>query len=244
MPALRVTCQNCQRVTVVDSEKVPDQPVAYRCPACQSKVVIDKRKLLAAEADVSTAPSLGVASAVVGSGSNAARASTASAGPADADRSSGSLVVAPDALLEMSLPPGESIPPGFLVAEDREVGAQLRRMLEPYDCTLESFADAAAARERALQEPPALLAFVADAVTKPPYAPLEPLVSLPPRDRRRVFMVLVASNVKTLDGNLAFLYQVNLLLNRQHVPQAAGILYSALRSHQRLYKPFLAALRE
>jgi UDP-N-acetylmuramoylalanine-D-glutamate ligase len=79
---------------------------------------------------------------------------------------------------------------------------------------------------------------------KAPYAPLEPLVTLPPRERRRTFAVLVASNVKTLDGNLAFLYQVNLLLNRQHVPQAAGILYSALRSHQRLYKPFLAALRE
>ena len=240
MPALRVTCQNCQRVTVVDSEKVPDQPVAYRCPSCQSKVVIDKRKLLAAaDADVATAPSLGATPAAASGGGG--RASTTAG---DADRSSGSLVVAPDALLEMTLPPGESIPPGFLVAEDREVGAQLRRQLEPYDCTLESFADAAAARERALQEPPALLAFVADAVTKPPYAPLEPLVSLPPRDRRRVFMVLVASNVKTLDGNLAFLYQVNLLLNRQHVPQAAGILYSALRSHQRLYKPFLAALRE
>lgn len=240
MPALRVTCQNCQRVTVVDSDKVPDQPVAYRCPACQSKVVIDKRKLLSAEADVATAPSIGVAS--VGGSSGSGRASAADGG--NGERSSGSLVVAPDALLEMTLPPGESIPPGFLVAEDREVGAQLRRQLEPYDCTLESFADAAAARERALQEPPALLAFVADAVTKPPYGPLEPLVSLPPRDRRRVFMVLVASNVKTLDGNLAFLYQVNLLLNRQHVPQAAGILYSALRSHQRLYKPFLAALRE
>ena len=242
MPALRVTCQNCQRVTVVDSDKVPDQPVAYRCPACQSKVVIDKRKLLSAEAEVATAPSIGVAPVV--DSSSAARASAATAGAGDADRSSGSLVVAPDALLEMTLPPGESIPPGFLVAEDREVGAQLRRQLEPYDCTLEAFADAAAARERALQEPPALLAFVADAVTKPPYAPLDPLVSLPPRDRRRIFMVLVASNVKTLDGNLAFLYQVNLLLNRQHVPQAAGILYSALRSHQRLYKPFLAALRE
>ena len=68
-------------------------------------------------------------------------------------------------------------------------------------------------------------------------------MTLPPRERRRVFAVLVASNVKTLDGNLAFLYQVNLLLNRQHLQQAPGILYAALRSHQRLYQPFLAALR-
>jgi hypothetical protein len=209
--ALRVTCQHCQRTTVVDSEKLPDQPVSFRCPGCQAKIVVDKRKLLAA---------------------------------ADADRSTGPLVVTPDSPLEMALPPGETLPPGFLVAEDAEAGAQLRRQLEPYDCVLEPFADTATARERALQEPPPLLVYVADAVTKPPYAPLEPLVTLPPRERRRTFAVLVASNVKTLDGNLAFLYQVNLLLNRQHLAQAPGILYSALRSHQRLYKPFLAALRD
>lgn len=211
MPALRVTCQHCQRTTVVDSDKLPDQPVSFRCPGCQNKILVDKRKLQAG---------------------------------ADADRSTGPLVTTPESPLEMALPPGETIPPGFLIAEDAEAGAQVRRTLEPYDCTLEPFADAAAARERVLQEPPPLLVYVADAVSKPPYAPLEPLVTLPPRERRRTFAVLVASNVKTLDGNLAFLYQVNLLLNRQHVVQAPGILYAALRSHQRLYQPFLAALRE
>ena len=206
--------------------------MSFRCPGCQNKILVDKRKLLAGADSAS-------ASAPV-----AAPAAAASTPNASADRSSGPLVVTPESPLEMALPPGETIPPGFLVAEDAEAGAQLRRALEPYDCTLEPFADAAAARERALQEPPPLLVYVADAVSKPPYAPLEPLVNLPPRERRRTFAVLVASNVKTLDGNLAFLYQVNLLLNRQHVAQAPGILYAALRSHQRLYKPFLAALRD
>lgn len=229
MPALRVTCQHCQRTTVVDSEKLPDQPVSFRCPGCQNKIAVDKRKLMAGNAAGETAPP---------------PAAAAASAAASADRSSGPLVVTQESPLEMALPPGETIPPGFLIAEDAEAGAQVRRALEPYDCALEPFADAAAARERALQDPPPLLVYVADAVTKPPYAPLEPLVALPPRERRRTFAVLVASNVKTLDGNLAFLYQVNLLLNRQHVAQAPGILYSALRSHQRLYKPFLAALRD
>jgi hypothetical protein len=258
MPALRVTCQNCQRVTVVDSDKVPDQPVSYKCPACQSKVVIDKRKLLAAERETAD-PSATVALASMAPPPAAqpapARASAPApaAGPpaeppaeraAAADRSSGPLVVPPDSMLEMALPPGETLPPGLLVAEDRETGAQLRRILEPYDCNLEVIVDAAAARERALQDPPPLLIYVADAVTKPPFAPLEPLVGLPPRERRRSFFVLVAGNVKTLDGNLAFLYQVNLLLGRSHLSQAPGILYSALRAHQRLYRPFFAALVE
>ncbi len=231
MPPLRVTCQSCQRVTVVDSDKVPDQPVSYRCPGCQARVVLDKRKLLAGNVDTAPAPT-------------GAAPATAPPPPTQDERITGSLLVAPDSLLEMALPPGETIPPGFLVAGDRKTGLLLRHALEPYECVLEPFADADAARERALQDPPPLLVYVAEAVTKPPYAPLEPLVSLPPRERRQIFAVLVASNVKTLDGNLAFLYQVNLLLNRQHVSQAAGILYAALRYHQRLYRPYLAAVGE
>lgn len=243
MPALRVSCQNCQRVTVIDSDKVPDQPVSYRCPGCQSKVVIDKRKLLSASIEAPandfTTPPLGLPVATRATAPEPTRPVAGSG-----DRTSGSLLVAPDSLLEMALPPGESIPPGFLIAEDRDTAAQVRHQLEPYDCTLEVFTDVALARERALSEPPPLLIYAADSVSKPPYAPLDPLAGLPPRERRRIFAVLVAANVKTLDGNLAFLYQVNLLLNRQHVPQAPGILYAALRSHQRLYKPFLAALHE
>ena len=224
MPPLRVTCQHCQRVVAIDSEKVPDTPVSYRCPSCQGKVVVDKKKLLAAppaEAAAAQAP--------------APPPAAAGAPPA----------AAPDRqITELALPPGEGIPPGLLVAEDPELGAQLQRVLEPFDCVLEAVADAATARERALLEPPPLLVWAARAVGKPPYAPLDPLAGLPPRERRQSFLVLVADDVKTLDGNLAFLYQVNLLLNRQHVAQAPGILYSALRYHQRLYRPFLAAAGE
>jgi hypothetical protein len=223
MPPLKVTCQHCQRVVTVDSEKVPDTPVSYRCPSCQGKVVVDKRKLLAGGAPDAGATSAPAAAAVVADPPAAA---------------------APDRIQEVALPPGEGIPPGLMVAEDAELGAALQRALEPFDCVLEVAADAGAARERMLLEPAPLLVWVARTVSKPPYAPLEPLTSLPSRERRQSFIVLVADNVKTLDGNLAFLYQVNLLLNRQHVAQAPGILYSALRYHQRLYRPYLAAVGE
>lgn len=224
MPPLRVTCQHCQRVVAIDSEKVPDTPVSYRCPSCQGKVVVDKRKLLAPPPAEAAAPPAAPPAASPG----------AAAAPPAPERQ----------VTELALPPGESIPPGLLVAEDPDLGDQLQRALEPFDCALERVADAAAARERALVEPPPLLVWAARAVGKPPYPALEPLVGLPPRERRQTFLVLVGDDVKTLDGNLAFLFQVNLLLNRQHLPQAPGILYSALRFHQRLYRPFLAAAGE
>jgi hypothetical protein len=37
---------------------------------------------------------------------------------------------------------------------------------------------------------------------------------------------------------------VDLLLNKQHLAQAPGILYAALRYRQRLYRPLLAAIGE
>jgi hypothetical protein len=239
--ALRVVCPNCQRVTVVDGDKLPDQPVSYRCPACQAKVIVDKRKLLMADtAELTPGPT-----AAQPPQPQAAASPPAPRPPSGADRPmSAAAAGLPDPLFEMALPPGHSIPPGILVAEDAESAAQVRRQLEPYDCTLELVADAGTARERILLEPPPLVVYAADAVSKPPYSPLEPIVSLPSRERRQVFLLLVAPNVKTLDGNLAFLYQVDLLLNRQQVPQAAAILHSALVQHQRFYRPFLAALTE
>ena len=238
MPPLRVTCQHCQRVVTIDSDKVPDTPVSYRCPSCQGKVVIDKRKLLAggepapaqaaAPADVAAPPPQGLAPAT----STPATAPAAGVEPPPAG----------ERIQELALPPGETLPPGLLITEDPAAGAELQQLLEPFDCVLEPVADAAAARERILLEPPPLLVYLARSVSKPPYGPIETLVALPPRERRQTFLTLIADNVKTLDGNLAFLYQVNLLLGRQHLSQAPAILYSALRYHQRLYRPYLAAV--
>jgi hypothetical protein len=227
VPPLRVTCQHCQRVVTIDSEKVPDTPVSYRCPSCQGKVVVDKKKLLAGGGEAAAVAAEAPLPAATAAAAVAATPET----PATSER-----------IQELALPPGESLPPGILVAEDPQLGQQLQRVLEPFDCVLEVVADTNEARERLLTEPPPLLVYVARSVGKPPHAALDALTNLPPRERRQTFLMLVADNVKTLDGNLAFLYQVNLLLNRQHVPQAAGILYSALRYHQRLYRSFLTAL--
>jgi len=245
MPPLRVTCPQCQRVTVLDSEKVPDQPVSYRCPSCQTKIVVDKRRLLAGGGDTAAALAgiHAAADAVAAVPPPAANAETPAANGASASAPQ-QAAAATDPVLELTLPPGESLPPCILVAEDRVTAAQLQRVLEPFDTAIETFTDVAAARERVLQEPPPLVIWVAGAVSKPPYAALDALAGLPPRERRAILLVLVAENVKTLDGNLAFLYGANLLLGKRHLQQAPAILYSALRTHQRLYRPFLAAAGE
>ncbi len=223
MAILEVTCTHCSRVTKIPAAKVPDHPVAYRCPACKGKIVIDKKKILAASRGV------GLSAAV----------------PSDSSGHAGlELPSATVEVEELMLPPGESLPPGLLVTEDEALATQLVEVVQPYDCNLERVASVEDVRRRARSDVPPLVVYLAKSIGQPPYAPLAPLLGLPPRERRQIFIALVAADAATNDGNQAFLFQVNLLLDHQHIPKAAGLLYSGLRYHRRLYRAYFEALGE
>jgi hypothetical protein len=227
MSTLRIICTHCGRITTVDAAKVPDHPVAYRCASCKGKIVIDKKKILAGAAsatEIGAAPDPGPATA---------SPNEAATLPAAAVR-----------VEELMLPPGELLPPGYLISENDALAAQLVKTLEPYDCQLERIATVEDAHRRAMTDIPPLIIYLAGSVGQPPFAPLRPLVNLPPRERRQTLLALLADDAPTLDGNQAFLFQVDVLINHEHLAKAAGILHSALRYHQRLYRPYFAAMEE
>lgn len=211
---VKVVCPHCERSMGLDAEKVPDRPVSYKCPGCQGRIVVDKEKLL-------------------GGGG----ASEVEETPREED--DGRAASSPERL---ALPPGATLPHGFLVAEDETLAAEIRRRLEPHDCRLENLDSAEVARQRALIEPPPLIVFGTSSVERPPLEALAPLTNLPPRERREVLVALVAGNVKTLDGNLAFLFGVDLLVNTKDLDRLPAALYEAVRYHHRLYRSFRAAL--
>ena len=59
------------------------------------------------------------------------------------------------------------------------------------------------ARERYMQEPPQLVIINPPQLTAPPLEAMQPIISLTPGDRRKSFFILVADNLRTLDGNAA-----------------------------------------
>jgi hypothetical protein len=75
-----------------------------------------------------------------------------------------------------------------------------------------------------------------DKAAPPPCKPLEPLHKLPMDVRRRTFIVLMADNVRSLDGQVAFYLQVNCLVNSQEIPRLPSLLRRALLHHLRLYR--------
>ena len=105
-------------------------------------------------------------------------------------------------------------------------------------------ADAARAREFYMQEFPQVVFLHPAQLTQPPLEAMAPIISLLPADRRKSFIILVADNLRTLDGNAAFLYGVNLVVATKDLPQFSQIYREAHTSHERLYAGMNAILRE
>jgi len=105
------------------------------------------------------------------------------------------------------------------------------------------FATAELARERFLQELPQLVFISPAQITPPPLEAMQPIIGLMPADRRKTFVVLVAENLRTLDGNAAFLYGVNLVVAAKDLGSFPQIYKEAHTYHERLYATMNAALK-
>jgi hypothetical protein len=103
------------------------------------------------------------------------------------------------------------------------------------------FPTAEAARDFYVQEYPPVVFLNPAQLTRPPLADFQALTALSAADRRRAFYILVADGLKTFDGTVAFLYDVNLVVAAKDLPSFRRIYRDAEEHHQKLYKAFHAA---
>jgi len=120
----------------------------------------------------------------------------------------------------------------------------LRQASKLIGCLPVFHAEAARAREYYMQEFPHVVFLHPAQLTPPPLESMGPMISVVPADRRKSFFVLVADNLRTLDGNAAFLYGVNLVVATKDLAQFPQIYRDALTAHERLYASMNAVLRE
>jgi hypothetical protein len=99
------------------------------------------------------------------------------------------------------------------------------------------------AREYFMQDYPPVVFLNPAQITPPPLADFGPIISLAPSDRRKAFFILVSDNLRTLDGNAAFLYGVNLVVGAKDLGAFQQIYREAHSYHERLYAPLAAALK-
>jgi uncharacterized protein YbaR (Trm112 family) len=119
----------------------------------------------------------------------------------------------------------------------------LRQAAKLIGCIPLHVATAPQAREFFVQEYPPVVMLNPPQVSAPPLESMQAIVSLTPADRRKAFFILFAENLRTLDGNAAFLYGVNLVVAFKDLGAFQQIYREAMTYHERLYAPLTAAAK-
>lgn len=215
---IRITCSNCQKPLSLDENKLPMQEVSFPCPVCKVKLTIDRRKLGPPGAEAEAAkPSVPQAAAAGSQGA------PLQYGAEDDDHEN------------------EFGSKAMIVGTDHPAIRQAAKLVGYLPV---HYADPARARDFFNQELPQLVFLNPPQVGPPPLDSMSVLLSLVPSERRKTFFVLLAENLRTLDGNAAFLYGVNLVVAMKDLGQFPQIFRDAYAAHERLYAGMNAALRE
>ncbi len=201
---IKITCTNCHKPLSLDETKLPMREVSFPCPACKTKLTIDRREL---EGEPEAPP--------------AAAEKAAGAQHEDHENEFG----------EKALIVGADDP-------------ALRHAAKLVGFLPVHYAEAARAREYYLQEFPQVVLIHPPQMSPPPLEGMIPIISLVPADRRKSFFILIADNLRTLDGNAAFLYGVNLVVSTKDLGQFTQIYRDAIVAHERFYGGLNAVLRE
>jgi hypothetical protein len=106
------------------------------------------------------------------------------------------------------------------------------------------FAQPQQARDFYMQEFPQVVVINPPQMSPPPLEAMQPIIGLTPADRRRSFFILVADNLRTLDGNAAFLYGVNLVVSTKDLGSFPQIYRDAYAFHERTYAAMNAVLKQ
>ncbi|HEX9501442.1 MAG TPA: hypothetical protein VGA10_07300, partial [Thermoanaerobaculia bacterium] len=148
--------------------------VTFPCPACKTRLTVDRRKLEGAPAPVP----------------GASPESAAASGEEDEGFGAKALIIGNDS-------------------------PALRQAAKLIGFMPIQMATAQQGRDYFMQEFPPVVFLNPAQTTAPPLEAMQPIVSLAPNDRRRSFFILVSENLRTLDGNAAFLYGVNLIVSQK-----------------------------
>lgn len=243
---MRIDCEHCGKAMQVPDEKVPDRAFTLTCPGCQNKITVDPH---AAQAPATAAPTPPPAAPAPAPTQSPQAPAPAPPGPSDdfhaeaptdssLDSTGTHSVGGLRALRSNEVELLEQLTPIALVvdldvAPDAAVDAQLKLAGMKEISHVSSLAEAV---DRAEELEAGMLVIRMAKAPAPPCEPLEPLYRMPSRARRRTFVVLMADNVRNLDGQVAFYLQVNCLLNSQETAGLSVPLRRALLFHLKHYR--------
>ncbi|MDX1583431.1 MAG: hypothetical protein R3338_07515 [Thermoanaerobaculia bacterium] len=220
---MKIICGACSKPLSIDESKLPEKEVSFPCPLCKTKLRVDKRTIDPSSEKPHTA-------AVANGDATAPQPAQTAAAPAAATPATPAPGTGP---VDQSAS-GEG-KPALVVGEN---SAEVQQAVRALGYSPVHRASAEEGRDYFLQEFPEIVLFVPQAVAQPPMEDLVPLTSVGPAERRQGFFIMVGDNLRSLDGNAAFLYGMNLVVAKKDLGSIERIYADARKDHDRLTRAF------
>ncbi len=222
---MQAACPSCSNKIVIDDARVPERAFSVKCPKCQNTVKFPGKGQAAAPVAAAPPPPPPPEPAA-GAGFNA-----------DEMRSQ----MMAQLRREISIGGGEAAHSGeraLVALPDRgqagNVTLMLTRLGYSVD-TLDDMEEGARLLEQGVFQV-VVTAPVAGAGGKESL--YQKALRINPEARRRLFMILVADNLKTADGTQAFVLQADLVLSSRDAANADGAFRNTLAERNRIYAVF------
>lgn len=236
-------CQNCGFDIVIDDTQVPPYAFTVECPRCRKSVTISPP---AKPEPVLKSDTPAARTQMIGS-----PPSSAPAQPADMMQAFMSMMAAAMAGGNSSPKVTEMLSKSFawqrkhimICCADQNHRVTIESVLDKnrYDTNVPQTSAQAIEFMQELKIDIVLLDPQFDAARQGGIAVLRHVSSLMPKYRRRIYVVLISPQVKTLDTYMAFLNCVNLTVNTDDLESLPIILEKSVKDYNELYKPLYEA---
>lgn len=231
---MQITCDHCRQSLLLPDDKVPSRPFTIKCPKCQEAVAVDPTRTGAdppPPASTAEAPSPAAPAAPPLTPSSPTPTAAPSA-PSNEAAVMAPLRAHDRALLDTMLPTAAIV--GLDGTAIEPAIAEGLAAIDIHDA--EVFDDLATAVGVCEETPVGVLVLRLARASTPPCAPLEPLEHFSGTVRRRTLIALVADNVRSLDGQLAFYLEVDCAIATADLAQLPALLRRALLHNLHLYR--------
>jgi predicted Zn finger-like uncharacterized protein len=222
---VRIECNNCQAVFSVPDERIPqDRAVKVSCSKCSQSIIVEPEPAHLKEAPIGVDVSL----------SEVADAPTAIVAELDASGAYDS----PLELLE------EGARSALVCVDEPERLKAVKEALEElnYYSSVASSIKEALSKLRYNQYDMVMLDEDFCGESAENNTILRYLQPMPMSTRRSIFLMLISTQVKTLDNLMAFARSVNAVISANDIQKVKLVLERAMADHRRFYKVYLDSI--
>ncbi|HQR39140.1 MAG TPA: zinc-ribbon domain-containing protein [Blastocatellia bacterium] len=221
---MNVTCTQCQMKIGIEDAKVPSSPFSIKCPRCRETITVKPPPKEEPRLDARGRPSI----------------------PGDIGNNPDAMSLLSELFQTMANRGAGELPRAWsrrnilLCHNDEAVRTAMRGALDEqrYELHVADTAVEALAQLKETKDDIIVLDPQFDQSKQGGVGMLQHVNGLTPNYRRRMYLVLVSPQLKTLDAYLAFVNGVNLTVNTEDVSQFQEVLERSVRDFNELYHPF------